>query len=92
MRGIYRAYVPHLENVYSNLRQQLHRMPEDKMEDLDVNTLIVSLSKPHQKSATTKSETIVRCVTQVDQGSERNRRHVRDRLATEFLETDDLFN
>ena len=35
-----RAYVPHLEKVYSNLRQQLNRKPEDKMEDLDANTLI----------------------------------------------------
>ena len=35
-----RAYVPHLEKVYSNLRQHLNRKPEDKMEDLDVNTLI----------------------------------------------------
>ena len=37
---ISRAFVPHLEKVYSNLRQQLKRKPEDKMEDLDVNTLI----------------------------------------------------
>ena len=35
-----RANVPHLEKVYSNLRQQLKRKPEDKMKDLDVNTLI----------------------------------------------------
>ena len=35
-----RSYVPHLEKVYSNLRQQLNRKQEDKMEDLDVNTLI----------------------------------------------------
>ena len=35
-----RANVPHLENVYSNLRRQLKRKPEDKMEDFDVNTLI----------------------------------------------------
>ena len=35
-----RAYVQHLEKVHSNLRQQLKRKPEDKMEDLDVNTLI----------------------------------------------------
>ena len=37
---ISRANVPHLEKVYSNLRQQLKRKPEDKMEDLDVYTLI----------------------------------------------------
>ena len=37
---ISRADVPHLEKVYSNLRQQLKRKPEDKMEDLNVNTLI----------------------------------------------------
>ena len=35
-----RAYVAHLEKVHSNLRQQLNRKPEDKIEDLDVNTLI----------------------------------------------------
>ena len=35
-----RADVPHLEKVYSNLRQQLKREPEDKMEDLNVNTMI----------------------------------------------------
>ena len=34
-----RAYVPHTEKVYSNLRQQLKRNPKDSMEDLDVNTL-----------------------------------------------------
>ena len=33
-------FVPHLEKVYSNLRPQLKRKPEDKMEDLDVNSLI----------------------------------------------------
>ena len=37
---ISRAYVPHLEKVCSNLRQQLKRNPKDKMEDLDVSTLI----------------------------------------------------
>ena len=37
---ISRADFPHLKKVYSNLRQQLKRKPEDKMEDLDVNTLI----------------------------------------------------
>ena len=37
---ISRAYVPHLEKVYSNLRQQRNRKPEDKMEDLDVNTFV----------------------------------------------------
>ena len=35
-----RVYVPHLEKVYSNLRQQLKRKPEVKMEDLDVNASI----------------------------------------------------
>ena len=38
-----RAYVPHLESVFWNLRHQLNRKPEDKMEDLDVNTLIWSM-------------------------------------------------
>ena len=37
---ISRADVPHLEKVYSNLRQPLERKPEDKIEDLDVNTLL----------------------------------------------------
>ena len=37
---ISRANVPHLERVFSNLRQQLKRKPEDEKEDLDVNTLI----------------------------------------------------
>ena len=37
---ISRANVPHLEKVYSNLRQPLKRKPEDKMEDLCVYTLI----------------------------------------------------
>ena len=37
---ISRADVPHLEKVYSSLRQELKRKPEDTMEDLDVNTLI----------------------------------------------------
>ena len=37
---ISRAKVPHTEKVYSNLRQQLKRKPEDKMEDLDLITLI----------------------------------------------------
>ena len=35
-----RANVPHLENVYPNLRRQIKRKPEDRMEDFDVNTLI----------------------------------------------------
>ena len=38
--SISRANVPHLEKVCSNLRQQLKRKPVDKMEDLDVHTLI----------------------------------------------------
>ena len=36
---ISRANVPHLDQVHSNLRQP-KREPEDKMEDLDVKTLI----------------------------------------------------
>ena len=36
---ISRAYVPHREKVFSNLRQQLKRNPKDNMENLDVNTL-----------------------------------------------------
>ena len=43
----------------------------------------------YQKSATTNSETIVRCNKQVGQGSERNPRNIRDRLAIKFLEKDD---
>ena len=35
-----RANEPHLEKVHSNLRRQLKREPEDKMEDLNVNTMI----------------------------------------------------
>ena len=34
------AYVPHLEKVFSNVRQKFGRKPGDKMEDLDVNTSI----------------------------------------------------
>ena len=34
------ADVPHLKKVYSNLRQQLKREPEDKMENLNVNTMM----------------------------------------------------
>ena len=36
---ISRANAPHLEKVYSNLRQQLKRKPEDNMEVLDVKYL-----------------------------------------------------
>ena len=35
---ISRANVPHFKKVYSNLRQQLKRKPEDKMDNFDVNT------------------------------------------------------
>ena len=35
------AYVPHLEKVFSNVRQKFGRKPGDKMEDLDVNTSIL---------------------------------------------------
>ena len=35
-----RDYVPHLQKVYSNLRQQLGRKPGDKMQDFDVNSLM----------------------------------------------------
>ena len=35
-----RANVPHFEKDHSNLRQQLNRKLEDKMEDFDVSTLI----------------------------------------------------
>ena len=34
------AYVPHLEKVYSNLRQTIGHKPGDEMEDFDVNSLI----------------------------------------------------
>ena len=36
--GVSRAEIPHLEKVYANLRRQLKRGPEDKMEDLKLNT------------------------------------------------------
>ena len=35
-----RANVPHRERVYANLRRQLIREPEDKLEDLNLNTMI----------------------------------------------------
>ena len=35
-----RANVPYLEKVYANLRQQFKREPEDKMDDLNLNTMI----------------------------------------------------
>ena len=41
--SISRANVPHLEKIHSNLRKQLKRRPEDNMEDLDVNTLILGM-------------------------------------------------
>ena len=37
---ISRANAAHFENVCSNLRQQLKREPEDKMEGLNVNTMM----------------------------------------------------
>ena len=40
---ISRACVPHLTKDCSNLRQQLNRKPEDKIEDLDVSTQIWGL-------------------------------------------------
>ena len=42
----------------------------------------------NQKSATTNSKTIVRCDKKVVQGSERNPRYFRNRLARKFLEKD----
>ena len=39
--------VPHLEKVYSNLRQPLNRMPEDKMEDSMNNNHISRAYVPH---------------------------------------------
>ena len=35
-----RANIPHLEKVYANLRRQLKREPEDKMDDLYLNAMI----------------------------------------------------
>ena len=72
-----RVYVPHLEKVYSNLRQQLKRKPEDKMEDFDVNTLIRKV-----KQVFDMTRKLVRDL-------ERNPRCIRDRLATKFLENVD---
>ena len=93
------AYIPHLEKVYSNLRQKLGRKPGDNMEDLDVNTLLWGMfmtvtlqaavhlgndffgeSTFYQTSATTNSETIVRCDKEVDQKAERNSRYIHDQL------------
>ena len=45
-----------------------------------------------QKSATKNSETIVRCNQEVGQRTDSNLRHIRDRLATKFLEKDDFVN
>ena len=42
-----------------------------------------------EKLHSTNSETIVRCDKEVGQGSERNPRYIRDRLARRFLEKDD---
>ena len=39
----------------------------------------------HQESATTNSEPFVRCDKEVDQGSKRNPRHIRDRLAAKAI-------
>ena len=33
-----RSLVPHFDKVFPNLRQQLKRKPEDKMEGFDMNT------------------------------------------------------
>ena len=38
-----RSDVPHLEKVYSNLRQLLERKQEDKMENFDVNTFVLGM-------------------------------------------------
>ena len=35
-----RANVPHLVKVHANLRRQLKHEPQDKMEDLNLNTMI----------------------------------------------------
>ena len=35
-----RVYVPHLEKVYSNLRQKFDREPGDTIEDFDASSLI----------------------------------------------------
>ena len=44
------------------------------------------------KSATTNRETIVRCDKEVDQGSKRNPRHIRDRLAAKAVAKTDVFS
>ena len=44
----------------------------------------------HQKSATKNSEAIVRCDKEVGQGTDRNPWIIPDRLATKFLEKDDV--
>ena len=86
--GKSRANVPHFEKVYSNLRQQLKREP-DNVDDLDVNTLtwgmfmtVTQQAAVHlgndcldnlhsTKSATQKSETIVRWNKEVGQRKDR---------------------
>ena len=46
----------------------------------------------YHKSATTNSETIVRCDKEFGQGSGRNPINIRDQLATKSLEKDDVVN
>ena len=74
-----RANAPHLEKVHANLRRQFEREPEDKMEDLNLNTMIwrtfmlvtqqaaVHKGNTSQKSVTKNNETIARCIQAVGQ-------------------------
>ena len=98
---ISRAYVPHLQKIFSNRQNGRPRCEYiDKEIVYDCHSATRSSSWKrlfgestfHQKSATTNSETIVRCDKEVGQGSERNPRHIRDPLATRFLEKDDFVN
>ena len=102
----------HIEKVNSNWRQKVGRTPEDKMEDLGVNTLmwgmfmtvilqaavhlgndyLENLRSTNNQPQRTVKQLIVRCDKEVGQGSERNPRHIRDRLATKFLEKVDFFS
>ena len=87
--------IPHLEQVHSKLRQNIGRKSGDDMNDFDTNSLTwrmfvsatldaaVHLGKDHldQKSSTTNDKTIVRSVTKLDHGPNRDSRNIEDWLA-----------
>ena len=71
------ADIPHLEQVYANLRRHFKRDPEDKMDDPSLNAYVGHpASRSNQKSATRNNETIFRCNQEA-------------RLARQILEEDD---